>query len=138
MRWRDGRRPSYATERCTLTAQIFWRHLDSSPNCGVNVKNFFNYQLVDWNADGRIDLLTHAWTRNSRDIGSEIVTEGQSSETPHPEWPAPGGENSAIRARLAKRWGLRISTTRSSNSMSCSLSASQARKAQLDAFLVPE
>jgi len=51
---------------------------------------------------------------------------------------APGGEISAIFARLAKRWGLRMSTTTSTKGMSASLRASQARKAQLDAFRVPE
>ena len=49
---------------------------------------------------------------------------------------APGGENSAILARLAKRCGLRMSTTTSSNGMLASLRASHARNAQLDAFLV--
>ena len=50
---------------------------------------------------------------------------------------APGGENSRIRARFSKRCGTRISTTRSSKSMPCSRSASQARRAQLEAFFVP-
>jgi hypothetical protein len=51
---------------------------------------------------------------------------------------APGGENARMRARLSKRCGLRMSTMRSSNATPASFSASQARKAQLEALRVPE
>nr|WP_203322105.1 hypothetical protein [Pseudoxanthomonas beigongshangi] len=50
---------------------------------------------------------------------------------------AAGGENTAMRARFSNRCGLRMSTMRSSNAMSCSRSASHARNAQLEALRVP-
>jgi hypothetical protein len=49
-----------------------------------------------------------------------------------------GGEKLPTLARFTNRCGDLMSTISSSNSISASRSASQARIAQLDAFLVPE
>ncbi len=116
-RWKDGRRPN-DSEKCTLFEQSFQRTLDRGNNgCSrVDGPNKLKYHFLDWDADGRLDLLTDAWVLTGRNMEYEIVASPSDGTGPAPVWQFPGGLHNCPnpspgvpeRATEAYKWRWRV------------------------------